>query len=74
MCGLASEGAIQGFVDTFALPFPNTVSEDGSLWARFGVVAQGEWIFVSRDGTARTVPYDLDQVHLEEEVGKLLSG
>ena len=72
MGGLASSGSIQSFVDAFGLPFPNTVSEDGSLWARFGVVGQAEWVFVNQDGTAQIVPYDLDARQLENQVTKLL--
>ena len=37
MAGLADPGAMQGFVDTFGIDFPNTVSEDGRLWATDGV-------------------------------------
>ncbi|HEV8565274.1 MAG TPA: hypothetical protein VGR41_10180 [Actinomycetota bacterium] len=73
MGGLDSAGSIQGFVDTFRLPFPNTVSEDGALWARFGILAQGEWVFVNQDGTSWIVPLDLDADHLEEQVRKLLA-
>lgn len=46
---------MQGFIDTFSIEFPQAVSEDGSLWARFGVPYQPAWIFVNDDGTAQVV-------------------
>ena len=71
MGGLASSGSIEGFVEEFHLPFPNTVSENGTLWARFGVFAQAEWLFVNQDGTSWIVPYDLDAAGLAEQLRRL---
>ncbi len=59
MAGLAGQGDMQAFVDEFALPFPQTASEDGRLWARFGVLGQAEWLFVDRTGEVTLVPHDL---------------
>ena len=59
MAGLANAQDIQGFVDTFGLRFPQTVSEDGRLWSRFGVLGQAEWLFVARAGSTTLVPHDL---------------
>jgi hypothetical protein len=71
MGGFASSGSIAGFVSEFHLPFPNTVSEDGTFWARFGIFAQAEWLFVNQDGTTWIVPYDLDGPGLTEQLRKL---
>jgi hypothetical protein len=73
MGGLDSSGSIQGFVDEFGLAFPNTVSESGALWARFGILAQAEWLFVNQDGSSWIVPLDLDAAQLEEQVHKLVA-
>jgi hypothetical protein len=73
MGGLDSTGAIKEFVDGFGLPFPNTVSENGTLWARFGIFAQAEWLFVNDDGTSWIVPLDLDAADLEVQVRRLLA-
>lgn len=73
MGGLDSTDSIKGFVDGFGLEFPNTVSESGTLWARFGILAQAEWLFVNQDGTSWIVPLDLDAAQLEEQVRKLLA-
>lgn len=73
MAGLGSRDAMQGFVDEFGLGFPTTVSESGSLWARFGVIAQGEWLFVDAGGQTRLVPYDLDTAELAAQIRTLLS-
>ena len=55
MGGRDTSDAMQGFIDTFSIEFPQAVSEDGSLWARFGVPYQPAWIFVNDDGTAQVV-------------------
>ena len=46
---------MQAFVDEFGLSFPQAVTEDGSLWSRFGVAYQPAWVFVDRSkaGTRR---------------------
>jgi hypothetical protein len=55
MAGRDSTGAMQGFVDTFSIGFPQAVSEDGTLWARFGVPYQPAWVFVSDQGDVQVV-------------------
>jgi hypothetical protein len=71
MGGLGSTASVEKFVDEFQLPFPNTVSEDGTLWARFGILAQAEWLFVNQDGASWIVPLDLDAPQLEEQIQRL---
>ena len=46
---------MQRFVDAFSIGFPQAVSEDGSLWVRFGVPYQPAWVFVNDDGTSQVV-------------------
>lgn len=71
MAGLANTGDMQGFVDAFDLPFPQTVSEDGRLWSRFGVLGQAEWLFVDRDGSTTLIPHDLTGDELTAQLDEL---
>lgn len=71
MAGLAGEGDMQSFVDEFGLPFPQTVSDDGRLWSRFGVLGQAEWLFVTRDGSSTLVPHDLTGDELSAQLDEL---
>jgi hypothetical protein len=64
---------MQGFVDTFSLGFPQAVSEDGSLWARFGVPYQPAWVFVNDDGTAQVVHGVLSEPDLEATLDDLIA-
>lgn len=73
MGGLGDPGAMQRFVDAFELPFPNTVSVDGRLWARFGVAAQPAWVFVDRTGRAELYPYELSERQLRQILDAMLS-
>ncbi len=73
MGGLADAGAMDGFVATFDIPFPNTVSEDGRLWARFSIAVQGAWYFLNDDGTGEPVPFDLTGEQLAEALDELLA-
>ena len=73
MAGLAAPGAMQGFVDAFDIGFPNVVSEDGSLWTRFGVPFQGSWYLLNDDGTGEVVPYDLEADELSDRLDELLA-
>ena len=72
MAGLDSRNAMQAFVDEFHLDFPTTVSENGSLWGRFGVIAQAEWLFVDASGGTRVVPYDLTASELTAQIEQVL--
>jgi hypothetical protein len=55
--GNDSTDAMQAFVDEHGLAFPQAVTEDGSLWARFGVAYQPAWVFVDDSGKSTLVPY-----------------
>jgi len=49
------------------------VSEDGSLWSRFGVAYQPAWVFVNDDGEASLVPSALapgDLVEVLDDLGE----
>ena len=63
---------MQGFVDDYDLPFPQAVTEDGSLWARFGVAYQPAWVFVNDDGRAAVVPGGLAEEDLEDVLRQLI--
>lgn len=73
MAGLDSEDAMQAFVDAYGLPFPNAVSGDGTLWARFSIPIQGAWYFLNDDGTGEPVPMDLEAAQLAERLDALLA-
>jgi hypothetical protein len=72
MAGLDSPEAMQDFVDQFAIPFPNTVSEDGSLWPRFDIAVQGAWFFLNDDGRGEAIPFDLSGDQLADALDQLL--
>lgn len=65
MAGLAHPDAMRGFVDNFGLDFPQAISVDGRLWARFGVPAQPAWVFIDDGGQVDTY---LDELPREELV------
>ena len=73
MAGLADPGAMQGFVDAFQLPFPNAVSVDGALWARFGVVGQPAWVFIDDLGQAQLFPYELPEDQVRQVLDAMLA-
>jgi len=73
MAGLDSPSAMQGFVDTFGLTFPQIVDEDASEWPRFSIGLQGAWYFLDQDGTGTTVPYDLTGEQLAAKLDQLLA-
>lgn len=73
MAGLDGPEAMQAFVDEFAVPFDSTISEDGSLWTRFGIPFQGSWYLLDDDGTGTVVPYDLEAPELRERLDELLA-
>ena len=50
MPGNDSRENMQAFVYRFGLRFAQAVTEDGSLWAHFGVAYQPAWVFVNDDG------------------------
>ncbi|MEX2440419.1 MAG: hypothetical protein WD739_11190 [Actinomycetota bacterium] len=63
---------MQGFVDEYGLSFPQAVTEDGSLWARFGVAYQPAWMFVNDDGRSALVPSGLPSGDLERTLDDLV--
>jgi hypothetical protein len=73
MAGRDSTEAMQGFVDEYALSFPQAVSEDGSLWARFGVPYQPAWVFVNDDGRESVVQGALPEDELRRVLDELAS-
>ena len=73
MAGLSDAGSMQSFVARFDITFPNTVSEDGRLWARFGIPVQGAWYLLNDDGTGEPIPYDLTGEELAAALDDLLA-
>jgi hypothetical protein len=65
--------AMQAFVDTYGLGFPQAVSEDGSLWDHFGVAYQPAWVFVDDDGTSVVVPSELPADQLASTLDDLIA-
>ena len=75
MAGRDSVGAMAGFVTRHGLDgIPHLVDGDGSLWARFEVLAQPAWVFVDDGGTVRRVQGSLDEDGLRSELRALASG
>ena len=64
---------MQAFVDEYGLGFQQAVTEDGSLWVRFGVAYQPAWVFVDDSGETTVVPYELDQADLERTLDELIA-
>lgn len=64
---------MQGFIDTFSIEFPQAVSEDGSLWARFGVPYQPAWVFVNDDGSAQVVQGAISEQDLTGILDQLIA-
>ena len=64
---------MQAFVDEYGLGFQQAVTEDGSLWARFGVAYQPAWVFVDDSGETTVVPYELEQADLERTLDELIA-
>jgi hypothetical protein len=71
--GNDSTDNMQAFVDEYGLAFPQAVTEDGSLWADFGVAYQPAWVFVDDSGETTLVPYELDRDELERTLDDLIA-
>lgn len=65
---------MQGFVDEYGLDFPQAVTEDGSLWANFGVAYQPAWVFVDDGGESELVPTEPPPDELEGILDELIAG
>lgn len=65
--GLGKVDAMLAFVsDTGTGGFRHVVDADGSLWSKFGVVAQPAFVIVDSSGKAKTVSGSLDAEQLRE--------
>jgi hypothetical protein len=74
MAGLDSTEAMLAFVDEFSVTFPHAVSEDGSLWARFGVPYQPAWVFVDDDGRSTVIQGAIPADELRRILDDLAAG
>ena len=63
---------MRAFVDEYGLGFPQAVTEDGSLWAHFGVAYQPAWVFVDDSGASTLVPRELPRDELERTLDELI--
>jgi hypothetical protein len=73
MGGLGTPRAMKGFVDAFDLRFPQAISVDGRLWARFGVIGQPAWVFVDDSGQTDLYPFELRRDELEQVLEDLIA-
>jgi len=64
---------MQAFVDEFGLGFPQAVTEDGALWAGFGVAYQPAWVFVDDSGESTLVPTEPPKADLERTLDELIA-
>lgn len=72
--GLGPEADMREFVsDTGTGELTHVVDGDGSLWQRFGVVAQPAFAFVDRDGTVEVFGGSLDEEQLRQAADELLA-
>jgi hypothetical protein len=58
------DAAYQDFVSRYGLGFDNVQDDDGIVFARFTVLSQPAWAFVSSDGTLDVVSGVLDEADL----------
>jgi len=73
--GRSAVPEMQEFVaDTGTGALTHVVDVDGSLWQRFGVVAQPAFAFVEEDGTVETFGGSLDPESLRQAADELLTG
>lgn len=71
--GIGQENDMRAFVqDTGLSGFKHLVDSDGSLWQRFGVVAQPAFAFVAADGSVQVFPGALDAAGIRERAGSLV--
>jgi len=71
--GIGQEKDMRAFVkDTGIGGFDQLVDSDGSLWKRFGVVAQPAFAFVAPDGSVKVVAGALDGDALRERAQSLV--
>ena len=73
VAGNDSTDNMQSFVDEFGLGFQQAVTEDGSLWAEFGVAYQPAWVFVDDSGESTLVPTELPTDELERVLDDLIA-
>lgn len=73
MAGRDSTDAMEGFIEEFSIGFPQAVSVDGSLWARFGVPYQPAWVFVNDDGSVQVVHGAIPEQDLTKILDELIA-
>lgn len=75
VAGRGEEEAMRGFVeDTGTGGMDHLVDADGSLWSRFGVVAQPAYAFIGPEGQAEVFGGALGGAQLQERAAALAEG
>jgi hypothetical protein len=75
VAGRADVADMQGFVtDTGTDAMTHLADEDGSLWARFGVVSQPAYAFIAPDGTVEVFSGALGGAQLRDRTAALAEG
>lgn len=62
------------FIARHSLTFPNLDDTVAAIYSRYGVPYQPAWVFIGRDGAARTVRGAMDESALESALGELAAG
>ena len=60
------EASFQGFIDKYALTFPQISDDPGAVFQRFEVPGQPAFVVVAPDGTATTQLGAVDETTLDE--------
>lgn len=60
------EASFQGFIDKYALTFPQISDDPGAVFQRFEVPGQPAFAFVAADGTTTTQLGAVDETTLDE--------
>ena len=62
------------FIADFGLEgIPHVADPDGSLWRRFGISSQPDWVLFDDDGTTEVIPTGLGQEQIESAIADLIA-
>ena len=73
MAGHDEQPAMEEFVQNYDLGFPQAVSEDGSLWGRFGVPGQPAWVLIDDSGEYEVHLGPYEKAELEDRLDQLIA-
>lgn len=63
-----SDDEFQGFIDRYALSFPQLSDDAGDVYARFEVPAQPAFVVVDADGNVETLFGAVDETLLDKTI------